>query len=167
MASVNQLEIFADYHQFYLQDERAAEYFEDEVEDDKFPPDDWGDRLVTDMIAMAVGTVGIGTARNMTVPVTVEVLPAPPRDTLDGWDHVAEASLDAPSGTLVVAGCTDYLPEAPRISVPAGSLRVRACYGGLDTLSEDGLDGDDNYRVVVWPAPPGSVEVLKRRPGHE
>jgi hypothetical protein len=119
------------------------------------------------MIAVAIGTVGIGTARNVTVPVTVEVLPAPPQDALDGWDHVAEASLDAPSGILVISGCTDYLPDAPRISVPTGSPRVRAYYGGLDTLSEYGLDGDDHYRVVVWPSSPGPVEVLKRRPGHE
>ena len=147
------LELFADYHQFYLQDERT---------DVAEPPDDWGTRLVTDMIAVAPGQVGVGTARNVTVPVTVEVLPAPPQDAFDDWDHVAEASLDAPSGTVVIAGCTAYLPDALRISVPAGSLRLRTYYGGLNTLSEDGLDGDDHYRVALWPAPPGPVEVLKR-----
>lgn len=157
MPSIDRLELFADYHQIYLQDENA----------DPDNPDDWGERLVTDMIAVSAGTVGIGTVRNMTVPVTVEVLPAPPRDTLDAWDHVAEASIDAPSGTLVVAGCTDYLPDARRINVPAGTLRVRAYYGGLNTLSEDGLEGDDHYRVVVWPATPGPIEVIKRRPSHE
>ena len=29
--------------------------------------------------------------------------------------------------------------------------RARIYYGGLNSLSEDGLEGDDHYRVVLWP----------------
>ncbi|HEX4204026.1 MAG TPA: hypothetical protein VHZ51_07475 [Ktedonobacteraceae bacterium] len=48
--------LFADYYQLYLQDD-------EEVSDQ---PDDWGNQLVTNMIAVAPGIIGIGTARNMT-----------------------------------------------------------------------------------------------------
>jgi hypothetical protein len=58
------------------------------------------------------------------------------------------------SGRLVVAGCTDYFPDAARIDVPPGSYRARIYSGNLNSLSDDGLDGDDHYRVALWNARP-------------
>ncbi|MDW4736332.1 hypothetical protein NQ293_26040, partial [Escherichia coli] len=55
-------------------------------------------------------------------------------------------------------------PDAARIDVAPGTYRVRVSYGGLDTLSEDGLEGDDRYRLQLWPAPPIAVRVVKQRP---
>jgi hypothetical protein len=146
------LNLFADYHQLYLQDEQA----------DTDTPEDWGEQLTTQMIAVDQVIVGIGTARNMTVPVRVDLLATRPDDDFDGWDQVAEASLEVPSGQVVIAGCTDYFPEAKRLPVPPGSYRVRVYYGGLNTLSEDGLDGEDHYQVVLWPEKYRSPEVLKK-----
>lgn len=144
--------VFADYHQFYLQDE--------EVETD--PPDDWGEQITTHMIAVDSGIVGIGTVRNMTVPVRVDLLATRPDDDFGMWDHVAEASLEVPSGQIVIAGCSDYFPEARRLPVPPGWYRVRVYYGGLNTLSEDGLDGEDHYQVVLWHEKYRSPEILKK-----
>ena len=45
-----------------------------------------------------------------------------------------------------------------------GRYRVRASFGGLATLSADGLDGDDHYHLQLWPATTGTVDVLKQRP---
>ncbi len=148
------LNLFADYHQFYLQDEQA----------ETDTPDDWGKQLTTQMIAVDPGIVGIGTARNLTVPVRVDLLDTRPDDDFDGWDHVAEASLDASSGQIVIAGCVDYFPEAKRLPVSPGSYRVRVYYGGLNTLREDGLDGEDHYHVVLWPEKHQSPQVLKKWP---
>jgi len=146
------LNLFADYHQFYLQDEQA----------ETDTPDDWGKQLTTQMIAVDPGIVGIGTARNLTVPVRVDLLDTRPDDDFDGWDHVAEASLDASSGQIVIAGCVDYFPEAKRLPVSPGIYRVRVYYGGLNILSEDDSDGEDHYHVVLWPEKHLSPEVLKK-----
>jgi hypothetical protein len=35
----------------------------------------------------------------------------------------------------------------------------------VETLSENGLDGDDSYHLVLWPGEPGEPAVLKRYPG--
>ena len=148
------LNLFADYHQFYLQDEQA----------ETDTPDDWGKQLTTQMIAVDPGIVGICTARNMEVPVRVDLLDTRPDDDFDRWDHVAEVSLDASSGQIVIAGCVDYFPEAKRLPVSPGSYRVRVYYGGLNTLREDGLDGEDHYHVVLWPEKHRSPEVLKKWP---
>ena len=50
-----------------------------------------------------------------------------------------------------------------RIEVPPGIYRVRVSYGALDKISEDGLSGDDRYRVQLWKATSTAVRILKKR----
>src|SRR5919205_1005823 len=101
MSSETKLEIFADYHQFYLSDEGATSRTEDI----------WTDpQSVFDMIDAGPGEVAVGTVRNFTVPVTVRILDSNPECNPDRRDHVTEASLEITSGRLVVMGCTDYEP---------------------------------------------------------
>lgn len=143
-------EVFADYHQFYLWDHERA-------------PDtalDYDDEDCRRRIKAAPFLVVIQPERNMVVPVELEIAEGPPGDPLDGWDHVAEASLDLPSGRLEIHECTGGSLDI--LSIAPGCYRVRAHHGGLDTISEDGLDGDDRYRLVLWPASPGPVVVLKQ-----
>jgi hypothetical protein len=148
-----ELTLFADYFQFYIQDEAANGDLSDA----------WNKETTERLLALAPGTVGIGTVRNMDVPVTVEILEHAPDDDSSEWDHVVEASLDVESGRIVIAGCTDYFPDAIRIEVSPGTYRVRASYGALDTLSEDGLSGDDRYRLQLWLATSTAVRILKQR----
>jgi len=146
-------ELFADYHQFYLQDESAVGDLSDS----------WTQEATARMLAIAPGTIGIGTVRDLTVPVVVEISDSEPVEDTSTWDQVNECTLDAQSGRIVIAGCTDYFPDAARIEVSPGSYRARLYYGNLDALSDDGLDGDDHYKVTLWRAAPGPVKVLKQR----
>jgi len=147
--------IFADYFQVYLEDENT-----------RFIPV-WSAPALDSLLAWDSshrnGFV-IGTARNMTVPLTVEIRDtAPGEEGFSVWDMVNECSIEISSGMLVVSGCTDYYPEAPRIPVEPGTYRVRIYYGGLDTLNEDGLEGNDHYTAVLWPAPFNGFTMLKQR----
>ena len=146
-------ELFADYFQFYLQDEPVGGNL----------GDSWTEEAVARLLAIAPGTVGVGTVRNMNVPVVVEVHDAEPTHDFDAWDHVTECGLEVSSGVIVVAGCTDYFPEAARIEVPTGQYRVRVSYGDLNSLSDDGLDGNDHYRVQLWPGIATKPTVIKAR----
>ena len=105
----------------------------------------------------------------MTVPVTVQVCDFEPTLDLLAWDHGAETDLDVPSGRIVIAGCTDYWPDAARVDVERGRYRVRVSYGDLNTLSSDGLEGKDHYRVQFWQTlrPESSVRILKERSAKE
>ena len=149
------LSLLADYHQFYIQDEAA----------DGDLSDSWDDAATARLLALAPGTIGIGTVRNVEVPVTIELHEREPDADFAAWDHIVEATLSVASGPLVVAGCTDYLPDAQRIPLGPGSYRARVSYGGLDTISEDGLEGDDRYRVQLWRAPEIAPRILKQRAG--
>jgi hypothetical protein len=146
-------DLFADYFQFYLQDETA----------DGNLSESWTEAATDRMLAVAPGTLGIGTVRNMIVPVNVEVRDSAPEESLDEWDQVIECSMEVHSGRIVIAGCTDYFPAAARIAVTPGQYRARVYYGNMDTLSENGLAGDDRYSVVLWPAMFTEPVILKSR----
>lgn len=144
--------IFADYHHFYLSDATCTEALGDA----------WTPDAVTERLAIGDGVIGIGTARNMDVPVEVHVLAAAPPDDAASFQHVTECSLPVPTGALIVNGPTDSNDDARRFAVPPGSVRVRASHLGLDTLSEDGLRGKDRYRLEIWPAPASAPRVVKQ-----
>lgn len=154
MRSLN-FSLFADYFQFYLQDEAASGDLSQS----------WDEEATGRLLAVAPGTIGVGTVRNSSVPVLLEIHDQEPNDDFRAWDHVVECSLDVSSGRAVIAGCTDYFPDAARIVVPPGHYRARVSYGALDTLSEseDGLNGDDRYRVQLWLAAPMAPRVVKQR----
>jgi len=134
-------EIFADYFQFYLEDEGAQ-------------PDTsgiWDKEHVNRMLATYSGLIAVGTARNMKVPVKVIIDELRPSIDAEKWDKINECSIIIKSDKMVVIGCTDYYPDAARITITPGIYRVVICYGGLNTLSEDGLDGNDHYEITLWP----------------
>ncbi|HEY4252160.1 MAG TPA: hypothetical protein VGM87_13190 [Roseomonas sp.] len=143
-------QLMADYHQIYLTDaDGGAEL-----------PDDWTDTVMTDRIFCGDGVLLVSTARNMTVPMRVELHDAAPEIDVAGADHVVLGDLRT-DGELVIAGCTDYRPDAPRAAVPPGNLRAMVVFTGLGTLSEDGLDGEDRYVVHLWPSAETGVAVLR------
>lgn len=135
-------ELFADYFQIYLQDETAEGDLSDA----------WTQHAVDILLALAPGTVGIGTARNMFVPIIIKLYEFEPALLQDSYEisHINECDLETNSNKLVISGCTDYFPDALRIDVKKGIYRVRIYYCNLDKLSEDGLEGEDYYEVHLW-----------------
>jgi hypothetical protein len=101
----------------------------------------------------------------MSVPVALTIHADEPEDDFHEWDLVNECSFTVCSGRIAILGCTDALPEAARISLAPGPYRLRVSYSGLDSLSEDGLDGDDFYRLQLWPAPLAGSRTLKEKAG--
>lgn len=147
-------ELFADYFQFYLQDENA---------DFDLSVNIWTEQTVEDLLAVTPGIIHVVTVRNMTVPVMVEIHDSEPDEDFSSWEHITECSLEVPSGKIVVTECGGYFPDQPRIKVEPGVYRARIFYGDLDTLSEDGLEGDDNYKIILWRDGAVKLHVLKRR----
>jgi hypothetical protein len=81
----------------------------------------------------------------------------------DEWDHITTASLQIDTGRIVVAGCTDYYPDAARIEVAPGIYEAVICYSKLGSLSVAGLDGEDSYHVHLFPGREIEPAILKRR----
>ena len=138
-------EVFADYHQFYLMD------------DDRQPPipEDISDEDLTRRLRVAPYIVVVHTASDAVVPVSIEFQSEQPRSNLASWDHVAEFSLDLPSGRAVLAGCTAYLPDCPRVTAEPGTYRGRVYSTGLS-------GGAERYHLVLWPGELQAPLVLKQ-----
>jgi hypothetical protein len=149
--TIYSFQLFADYFQLYIRDATAI----DEI-------DTWSEDDIANLLVVAPGIIGIGTMRNMITPFTVAIYEQPPQDNISEWQHIIEASMEIPSGILIISGCSDYLPDSPRIQVKLGTYRVRSYARGLDTLSSDGLEGNDEYQVALWPAPFHSLQIIKR-----
>jgi hypothetical protein len=146
-------DVFADYFQFYLCDEA-------------YQTDTgvlWNDATTDRMLAVGPDLIAVATARNMYVPVDLEVLGSEPIIDLNDWDQVIECSITVPSGKLILIGCTDNPDKAERLEVTPGSYSARVSYARLTELSDDGLEGNDLYRVQLWPGSLSEVKVLKRR----
>jgi len=150
------LELFADYYQFYLQDDDLA------VGDFS---DAWNREAVCRVrIAVVPGCVAIATARNTTVRVELVFSEVEPALAHDSWSHIVEADMLCNTGRIVVAGCTDYFPDARRCPVKPGRHRVRVFYG-FGTRAADGFGDLMDYRVDVWPIEaPRPVVILKQGP---
>jgi hypothetical protein len=140
----NKLTLFADYFQFYIQDEKV----------DGDLSNCWTTKAVDFLLAAAEGIIGIGTVRNMDVPVTIKNFDTEPpflKEMENEIGQINECDIEVKSGKIVIAGCTDYFPDAKRIVLENGVYRVRIYYGNLDKLSDDGLDGEDYYEIHIWP----------------
>jgi hypothetical protein len=146
------VQVFADYHQFYLWDKGMT----------NLAPTDYTEEDVQRRIKVGAYVVVVQPERNMMVPVELEIHDSEPPFDNDGWDHIAEASLHVPTGQLQVHECTGG-PVAD-FQVEKGWYRVRSFHGGFGTIATVGTDGADFYRVVLWPAPPADVKVIKQYP---
>lgn len=72
-------DLFADYFQFYIQDENV----------EGITGDSWPQEAVDRLLALAPGTIGVGTVRNMTVPVTIKTFDSEP-EILTSNEHIAQ-----------------------------------------------------------------------------
>jgi hypothetical protein len=145
--AIYQFEITVDHSQFILEDGEC----------------DWGEvdpDLLYDEGAFArhlgcgAGALAILTAKWYGL-VGLEILlrSTRPNDDFTGWDNVAEASLDLPSGYLVASAPESDPGAALRVAVSPGMYRVRVYSGGVETVDEYMQTGQDHYRAALWVAP--------------
>ncbi|WP_231398639.1 competence protein ComJ [Longispora fulva] len=150
--------LFADYHQLHVFDDGSLTDLGDA----------WTDQAVLDGLAVAGDALAVGTEVNVSVTVTVEVLPGRPSADETVFDHVVEGSVEVRSGRLVVMGCTDFEPDAARFTVPGGWMRVRVARANLAEARRLDIDSDEDpatmerVQLQVWPEAPSDLAVLKR-----
>ena len=132
-------EIFADYHQFYLEDE-SSPHRTDLV---------WTKETVERMLGVGEKLIAVGTGRCETVPVSIEFHDSKPPLELEIYSRVNECGLEASTNKLILSGCTEYLPDAARIAVKPATYRVRVLYGKLETVKDE-FEGEDFYVLQLW-----------------
>jgi hypothetical protein len=150
--------VYADYHQFYVEDAQtdAAQ---------SAAPEFWSQEAFNRGLAIGRDMIAVGTARYGNVQVELQIAEHEPKLDLAAWDQVNQCSIELHSGTLLVRGCTQETESAPRIEVTPGVYRARIGYANLDVADSDAEEGDDRYRVVLWPGEHIEPRVLKMYEG--
>ena len=104
--------------------------------------------------------------RDGEIPLELRLLAAPAAIESE-WDHVAESSLQAPSGRLQIYGWVADEDLAGEIDVPTGPLRARIHWGGLEQALQRERPWDpesaspDYIRVDLFPGTAGPIETLR------
>lgn len=146
------IDVFVDYNQFYIQDGGV----------NPPAPERWDDEDISNRSKVAENVVVVCPLRNMTVPVEVAVYDSEPASPEVNPDHLVECSVSLPTGQLQVHECTG----ASRLNwqVASGTYRVRLSYFGLGTISSDGLEGSDFYKIELWPGKHRDLRVKRLWP---
>ena len=101
---------------------------------------------------------------NFRTPLRLEVWSAEPPDDREGWDHEVDADLDLGEGGLWIAGPPAHLKsEMVAADAPPGNYRARISGRGFTELGAAGADGDDSYRLRLWPRDQSSPPMLRKR----
>ncbi|MFN8411979.1 MAG: hypothetical protein U0Z26_06290 [Anaerolineales bacterium] len=145
-----------------------SDYFAIYILDEGFRPKQevWNKENLKQRISTEQGRITISTSRNMNSSLLLEIFEVemPKVENyfnLESWDHVVECSIEVLSGKIVILG-NDYYPDAPRINLPPSIYHVTVYFGGLNTISEDGLFGNDVYWVIMQPGMTIESRVIKQ-----
>jgi TonB family protein len=165
------LTVVADYSQIYIYDsarldsERRRQFFADREKDV------YGDALQDALADGIKSRRFVGTSRglidlmtpgqyNFKTPMLVEVRQHEPGDDRQEWDHEVDLDLDIPSGVLLFEGSGGS--GIQRIKVPPGRYRARVSGRGFVALGFAGANGNDSYRLRLWPRQEDTEPVLRK-----
>ena len=145
------LNLYTSYNQFYICDKDSK----GDTGSNFWTNDAFNDRLATED-----GVLGVGTECYGPIKGEIEVLDeAKDSINMDSYDHIVEAGIEIKSGTIQILDCPTSTVQLD-LKVNSGFYRARIYSSNLATV--DGDEGDDFYRVEIWPDQNSKRVVLKR-----
>ncbi|CAN5626119.1 hypothetical protein BH09BAC4_BH09BAC4_36470 [soil metagenome] len=161
MAKTYSLTLFADYFQLFIHD-ASLNWAEVEIDSNWWTEEDHK-RLVSSKEADRL--LVMGTFRNFIVPLEVVVFEAKPlAQPLIDWDQVVECSLQTESLCIRIGELANEEDNGLLIEGSQPHWRVRLYYGGEDTIDKMGIEGQDHYRIELWPTySVQTIETIKQR----
>lgn len=151
---MHKLDFYTAYNQFYICDATYS--------GDTGSVNFWSERAFLDRLAIEDGILGIGIGSYGHVKAELQLLPGPnPNSDYSVYDHVVEGGLKIESGVLQVIDCPNSEVQIS-ISVDSGNYRARIYSSGLFEFVTDEDEGDDSYKIEIWPDDNLQRTVLKR-----
>ncbi len=150
----HKLDFYTSYNQFYICDKN----FRGDTGSDDF----WTDDAFSDRLALEDGILGVGTASYGHIRAELDILNKANEELdVDQYDHIVEGGLVIESGVLQVLDCPNSEVEL-EVGVKPGTYRVKIYSSNLLSADIDENDGDDFYKIEIWPDSVMKREVLKR-----
>ncbi|MDB5148578.1 MAG: hypothetical protein JWQ57_2598 [Mucilaginibacter sp.] len=155
-----QLDFDTSYSQFYVYDKDS--------QDQRDSVNFWTHEAYEDRLAIEDGVLGIGTECYGHVKAELEILESA-NNLMDfaDFDHIVEAGIEIKSGILQILECPNSIVQI-ELPVAPGNYKVRIYSSNLDSVYGDKGDnyddenGDDYYRIEIWPDERAERNVLKR-----
>jgi len=148
------LDFFTKHNQFYLCD---SAYKSNTGSDTFWTPEAYHDRLGVDYDILGIGIESYGH-----VKADLEILDsADPQTDFSQYDHVVEAGITIQSGLLQVLNFPDYKSYLKLIITP-GKYHVRVYSSGLSNVDPEADEGQDHYKITIWPDSRMERKVLKQ-----
>jgi hypothetical protein len=148
----HQLKFFTEYYQFYILDKDSKS----QTDSDNF----WTPQADTDKMAVEEGLLGITVGKYAEIDVEVNVLETQNNGrNFDEFEHIVEASIEIPSGVLLVKDCTGFEVQLALQLAPQ-TYAVRCYSAKLSSIQGD--EGDDFYVIEIWASSKIERKVLKQ-----
>jgi len=142
------------HNQFYLYDKASPA----NTASDDF----WTAEAHDDRLALENGILGIGTQCYGHIKGELDVLDnANQAVDYNHYDHVVEGGLEVKSGVLQVLDCPNSEVEL-EVKLTPGTYRVRVYSSNLASADIDEVEGNDYYKIKIWPDTNMERKVLKR-----
>jgi hypothetical protein len=148
------LDFYTEYNQFYLSDKASPK----NTNSTGF----WTPEAHEDRLAIEKGVVGIGTESYGHIKADISILDIANNliDTIQ-YDHIVEGGIEIESGELQVLDCPTSVINL-EIKLKPGKYRVRVYSLNLASADIDEDEGDDYYKIEIWPDTNMERKVLKR-----
>ncbi|XHR97254.1 hypothetical protein ACFJIV_11725 [Mucilaginibacter sp. UC70_90] len=141
------------YNQFYLSDSLCPR--------EMGRTDFWTPEAYDGRLAIAEGILGIGTECYGPVKGELEVLDSVNENfDIAKFDHIVEGGIKVESGKIEILDCPTSTIQL-EVKVDPGEYRVRIYSSNLESV-EGGEEGDDYYRIELWPDNNITRKVLKQ-----
>lgn len=120
----------------------------------------WTKDAHNDRLAMEQGIVGVGTESYGEIKGELEILECENNliDTTQ-FDHIVEGGIEITSGILQILDCPNSDIEL-EVKLKPGVYRIRVYSSNLSSVIDD--EGDDYYKIEMWPNSNMERKVLKR-----
>lgn len=69
------------------------------------------------------------------------------------FDQIVECSIDCSSGYLEIEYAIECTDSVFNQRLPGGYYGAYVCFKNLDSITEDGIEGNDSYELFLWKVP--------------
>ncbi len=146
----NKLKFDTGHNQFYLTSDDMENLTSDAISHQAFD----------DRLGMVPNTTVVYTECYGPVKGELTIIESPPvSSNFSSYDHVVEGALSIGSGILKVVDCPFNTTEL-ELKVNPGNYRVRVYSSNLASVVGD--EGNDYYKIEMWPSDDMERRVLKR-----
>lgn len=150
---IQTFDFYTSYNTFYIGDSKALLKARTENQEDKLLTD----RLIANNDLLTARTGSYGHIRGELFILETENKSI----DLEKYDHIVEGGLEVTSGKLQISDCPNYIVEMA-IGINNGRYKVRIYSSNLASTDIDENDGNDRYRIEVWPDGGQEIKVIKR-----